>query len=164
MHIPCLLGLKPLHCLGLDAFTLSTLLAVRAWAGRHALTGARAQAAGTSCELYIKVDSMDSWTVQRQQGAADEVKRKVGEALLLIKTGMPQTYEAIQRRAAVQGAGVYTLVRRAVRGEANCFWAMEGGRVVGTPFAASHPVMAVVAQGLVQFGCAHVCILAEVSQ
>lgn len=83
--------------------------------------------------------------------------------LQLIKTRMPQTYEQITRKAKQQGNGVYTLVRRGLRGEANCFWAMEAGQVVGTPFEAKHPVSAVMAQALVQFGCAHVCTIAEVA-
>lgn len=100
---------------------------------------------------------MDSWTVQKQQGAAKDVD----EELRMIKTAMPQTYESIQRKAAQLGNGVYSMVRRGVMGRPNCFWAMEGGQVVGTPFADSHPVAAVVAQSLVQFGSAHVCIIAE---
>lgn len=100
---------------------------------------------------------MDSRTLQKQQGAAVNE----GDVLLMIKTAMPQTYQAIQRKAGQFGNDVYRLVRLGIRGQASCFYAWEGGRVVGTPFASTHPVMAVVAQGLVQFGCAHVCIIAE---
>lgn len=100
---------------------------------------------------------MDSRTVQKQQGAAVNE----GEVLQMIKTAMPLTYRSIQNKAAQFGNDVYRLVRLGIRGQANCFWAMEGGRVVGTPFASTHPVAAVAAQGLVQFGCAHVCIVAE---
>ena len=102
---------------------------------------------------------MDSWTVSKQQGAAVEAKRKEGEALLLIKTRMPETYAAIQAKAAQQGNGVYTLVRRGIRGQANCFWATEAGHVVGTPF--NQGVQAEAAQAMVRFGCAYVCILAD---
>lgn len=84
-----------------------------------------------------------------------------GEVLQMIKTAMPLTYRSIQNKAAQFGNDVYRLVRQGIRGQANCFWAMEGGRVVGTPFASTHPVAAVVAQALVQFGSAHVCIIAE---
>lgn len=104
---------------------------------------------------------MDSRTLQEQQGAASQAK--VAELLQLIKTRMPQTYEQITRKAQHQGKGVYVLVRRGLRGEPNCFWAMEAGQVVGTPFAATHPVSALMAQALVQFGCAHVCTIAEVT-
>lgn len=82
--------------------------------------------------------------------------------LQLIKTRMPETYDQITRKAQEQGKGVYALVRRGLRGEPNCFWAMEAGHVVGTPFAASHPIQAVMAQAIVSFGCAHVCTIAEV--
>lgn len=104
---------------------------------------------------------MDSRTVQGQQGAASQ--SKVAELLGVIKTRMPQTYEQIKRKASEQGDEVYGLVRRGLRGEVNCFWAMEAGQVVGTPFAQDHPISAVVAQSLVAFGCAHVCIIAEVA-
>lgn len=103
---------------------------------------------------------MDSWTAQSQQGAAEEAKRKEVEALLLIKTRMPETYAAIQEKAAQYGNQVYTLVRHGIRGKANAFWAMEAGHVVGTPFS-GHSAQAVTAEALVRFGCAHVCIIAE---
>lgn len=103
---------------------------------------------------------MDSRTVQGQQGAASQSRE--AELLQLIKTRMPQTYEQITRKAKVQGNGVYTLVRRGLRGDSNCFWAMEAGHVVGTPFEATHPVSAVMALSMVKFGCAHVCTIAEV--
>lgn len=77
----------------------------------------------------------------------------------LIQTRMPETYAQIKRRAAQDGNGVYGLVRRGIRGQAGCFWAMEAGQVVGTPFGAQ--VSAQVAAAMVQFGCAHVCIIAE---
>ena len=105
---------------------------------------------------------MDSRTHQTLQGAAGLSIAKENGLLQLIKTSMPDTYDQIQRKATAQGNDVYGLVRRGLRGEANCFWAMERGHVVGTPFAATHKVAATVAQSLVQFGCAHVCILAEV--
>lgn len=132
-------------------------------AGRAVGTGALAHGqAGKSHDLYTKrVDSMDSRTVQSQQGAASQ--SKVAELLGVIKTRMPETYDQIKRKASEQGDEVYGLVRRGLRGEANCFWAVEAGQVVGTPFAQDHPISAVVAQALVQFGCAHVCIIAEVA-
>lgn len=102
---------------------------------------------------------MNKGQVEKQQGAAEEAKRKEGEALLLIKTRMPETYAAIQAKAAQQGNGVYTLVRRGIRGQANCFWATEAGHVVGTPF--NQGVQAEAAQAMVRFGCAYVCILAD---
>lgn len=103
---------------------------------------------------------MDSRTLQTQQGAADEAKRKELETLALIKTAMTETYASIQKKAQQSGNAVFTLVRHGIRGKANCFWAMEAGYVVGTPFS-SHSAQAVAAQALVRFGCAHVCIIAE---
>jgi hypothetical protein len=64
------------------------------------------------------------------QGQADQVAR----GLHTIKTRMPKLYEAIQARAVSEPA-VYVLVRRGLRGEANCFYGCEAGHVVGTPFA-----------------------------
>lgn len=105
---------------------------------------------------------MDSRTDQRLQGAAYQSNSEIEALIAKIKTKMPMTYEQIQRKAQLQGDRVFRLVRRGLRGEVNCFWAMEAGHVVGTPFEASHPVSSVMAQALVQFGCAHVCTIAEV--
>lgn len=58
----------------------------------------------------------------------------VQEQLAQIKAHMPETYASIQRKAREIGAAAFALVRRGVRGEVNCFYAMEGGRVTGTPF------------------------------
>jgi len=74
-----------------------------------------------------------------------------------IKTFMPETYKSIQAKAQEIGNDAYTLVRRGLRGEPNCFYAFERGRVVGTPFAKTD-VMAETAKYMVNFGCAHVCI------
>ena len=52
-----------------------------------------------------------------------------------IKDYMPAVYAAIKARAEVVGNGAFELVRRGLRGEPGCFWALEGGRVVGTPFS-----------------------------
>ena len=53
-----------------------------------------------------------------------------------IKAHMPKTYLAIQDKAEVVGRVAFTLVRQAIKGQPNCFWAMEAGHVVGTPFQA----------------------------
>ena len=71
-----------------------------------------------------------------------------------IKDYMPAVYAAIKARAAVVGNGAFELVRRGLRGEPGCFWALEGGRVVGTPFY-GHPVMTEVGKALVEFGCVY---------
>ena len=76
-----------------------------------------------------------------------------------IKAYMPETYASIQAKAQVVGNVAYELVRRGLRGEANCFYAFERGRVVGTPFSL-HEISRDVAQYMVTLGCAHVCIFA----
>lgn len=88
-------------------------------------------------------------------GAA--TKQDVSAQLAEIRDHMPAVYAAIKARAAEAGNGTFELVRRALRGERGCFWAIEGGRVVGTPFY-GHPVMNEVGKALVQYGCAYVCI------
>lgn len=77
---------------------------------------------------------MDTLTTR----SAEDVQR----GLATIKNRMPNTYEYInaqakEREVFVDGkvaSEVYALVKRGLRGEANCFWAMEAGYVVGTPF------------------------------
>ena len=90
-----------------------------------------------------------------ETGAAK--KQDVSAQLAEIRDYMPEVYAAIKAKAAEMGNVAFELVRRALRGEAGCFWAIEGGRVVGTPFY-GHPVMEQVGKALVQFGCAYVCI------
>ena len=76
-----------------------------------------------------------------------------------IKLHMPETYASIKAKAEAIGNDAFVLVRRGLRGEANCFYSFEGGRVVGTPFAQGE-ITRDVAQYMVTFGCAHVCIWA----
>lgn len=75
----------------------------------------------------------------------------VEQQIAEIKAHMPEVYKGIQAKAAQIGKPAYALVRRGLRGEPNCFFAFERGRVVGTPFNVTN-VMAVVAQNMVQFG------------
>ena len=81
----------------------------------------------------------------------------MADGLALIKGRMPQTYKLVQDRAMRMGKQVFALVRRGLRGEANCFWAMEAGYVVGTPFK-DQEVERDIAQLMVQFGAVHVVI------
>lgn len=74
-----------------------------------------------------------------------------------IKQYMPETYKSIKERAYQVGNDTYTLVRRGLRGEPNCFYAIEHGRVMGAPFAVSG-VTDLIARQMVEFGCAYVCI------
>lgn len=77
-------------------------------------------------------------------------REQVNEQLQVIKTCMPRTYADIQARAAEQGKAVFALVRRALRGEPGCFYAVEAGHVVGTPF--DQPVTVEAAQLMLRFG------------
>jgi uncharacterized Fe-S cluster-containing radical SAM superfamily enzyme len=77
-----------------------------------------------------------------------------------IKRFMPETYKTIKAKAEAIGNEAFVLVRSGLRGEANMFYAFEGGRVVGTPFSLVD-VARDIAQIMVTFGCTHVCIWAE---
>ena len=77
-----------------------------------------------------------------------------------IKRYMPETYKSIKAKAAAIGNDAFVLVRRGLRGEANCFYAVEAGRVVGAPFNLSE-VNRDIAQYMVTFGLSCVCIWAE---
>lgn len=74
-----------------------------------------------------------------------------------IKRYMPEVYQCIQAKAAEIGTEAFTLVRRGLRGEVNCFYAFEGGRVMGTPFSTG-PIPEKVAAMMVEFGVAMCCI------
>lgn len=80
-----------------------------------------------------------------------------------IKAHMPEVYQSIQAKAAAIGKPAFALVRRGLRGEANCFYAFERGRVVGTPFNQTD-VMAEIAKYMVQFGCSHIVVWAGEGQ
>lgn len=83
------------------------------------------------------------------------VEKKVAE----IKAHMPETYKSIQSMAAEIGRDAYSLVRKGLRGESNCFYAIEAGRVMGTPFTLD--VQRDVAQQMVRWGATHVVIWAD---
>jgi hypothetical protein len=85
----------------------------------------------------------------------------IDEQLKTIRTKMPETYKEINKRVAASGNGVFALVRKGLRGEANCFWAMEAGYVMGTPF--TQGIQKEVAKYMVEFGCAQVCIFQNTS-
>lgn len=95
------------------------------------------------------MDTMDTVT-------DDEVKATTDR----IKAQMPETYRSIQAKAKEIGKGAFGLVRRSIKGEANCFWACERGIVVGTPFNEGE-IARDVAQLMVQFGSTFVCIWAK---
>lgn len=96
---------------------------------------------------------MDTGTASKGETVSIE------DQIALIKARMPAVYGAIQSKAGEIGKQAFGLVRRGLKGEANCFYAFEKGHTVGTPF--SHGAMPPeVAQMMVQFGCAFVCIWA----
>ena len=85
-----------------------------------------------------------------------EVATKVAE----IKANMPETYKAIQDKAKVQGNEAYAQVRRGLRGEPNCFFAIERGWKMGTPFNITD-IQADVALRMVQFGVDYAMVWME---
>ena len=90
-------------------------------------------------------------------------KTDVDRGLELIKGRMPSTYAAIKARAGAVGSVAFALVRRGLAGQPNMFWAMEGGYVVGTPFA-GQAIERDVAYNMVTFGVDHVCIFGLANQ
>jgi hypothetical protein len=88
-----------------------------------------------------------------------EQQRLITAGIAEIKAHMPDVYQAIQDHAALIGKPAFTLVRRGLKGEKNCFYAFERGRVVGTVFAGPHEgLMKELATNLVQFGVKHVAM------
>lgn len=77
----------------------------------------------------------------------------------VIRECMPLTYQAIQDKAKVEGKDVFALVRRALRGEPNCFYAIEAGHVVGAPFNLEG-VGPEIAKLMCQFGFSHLVMWA----
>ena len=82
-----------------------------------------------------------------QQMTREEVEAQVQ----VIKAHMPQTYRSIQARAQSHGRSAYAQVRAAIAGQPDQFYAIEGGRVMGTPFTAED-IKADLALAMVQFG------------
>lgn len=86
----------------------------------------------------------------------------VDQQIAEIKTHMPEVYKSIQAKAAEVGKVAYAYVRRGLRGEPNCFYAFERGRVVGTPFSVTD-IQSVVAMHMVTFGCSSCLIWPELA-
>jgi len=89
---------------------------------------------------------MDTRTAEKP-GQQVDVQARVQ----LIKAQMPETYASIVAKAGEIGNEAYALVRRGLRGEPNCFYAMERGHVVGAPFNLPN-LPDDVARLLLQFG------------
>ena len=90
------------------------------------------------------------------------MSKTVDQQIADIKAHMPETYKAIQAKATEIGKPAFALVRRGLRGEANCFYAFERGHVVGTPFSLAD-ITRDIAQYMVTFGVSHVCVWAAPS-
>lgn len=101
---------------------------------------------------------MDTWTHKEPGQQVD-----VNALIEVIKNQMPQTYQSIKDKANESGKEAYALVRRGLKGEANCFWAMEAGHVMGTPFNLVG-IGADIAHLMCQFGCRHVVMWATPAQ
>ncbi|MDP9902626.1 hypothetical protein [Variovorax ginsengisoli] len=93
---------------------------------------------------------------------AEKQKAEEGRQIKLIRDSLPGVHQAIRERAAVEGNDVYATVRRGLRGEPDCFYAFEGGRIVGTPFATT--VTADLAAQIVQFGATFLFMLAPTAR
>lgn len=87
---------------------------------------------------------------------SDELAAQADKQIATIKASMPGVYGAVQAKAEEIGREAFALVRRGARGEPNCFYAFEGGRVVGTPF--DQEVTPEVAQLIVRFGATFLCM------
>lgn len=93
---------------------------------------------------------MDTWT--------DAQRMLIEQGQQLIKGKMPRTYAKIRAEASKDGR-VWSLVRRGLAGEPNCFWATEDGQTVGAPFVGAVGLDWAVRQ-MAEFGCPYVCTLA----
>jgi hypothetical protein len=103
------------------------------------------------------MDTMDTRTAE--QGPAVDVQARLNE----IKAHMPMTYREIQDKAKAIGNDAFRYVRHGVSGQANKFYAVERGRVVGTPFDLPG-VSDEVARIVVQFGCEFLIMWAPEAQ
>ena len=106
---------------------------------------------------------MDTSAKSVQQSRAENQAVDVRMMVEDIRRHMPETYQSIQRRAVGGAADTFALVRLALRGEPDCFYAIERGRVAGTPFALEG-VTADVAAHMVQWGCTWVCIWPDATE
>lgn len=86
-----------------------------------------------------------------------EEAARVAASLETIKSHMPQTYAEIQAQARAHGNVVFGDVRAGLRGVPDRFYAIEAGRVMGTPFS-RQDVTAELALLMVQFGVSHLVV------
>lgn len=83
-------------------------------------------------------------------------KTRIDFQLKTIKDHMPNTYAEIQSKARTIGRAAFALVRHAASGRPNCFYAVEAGHVVGTPF--DQIKCAEAALLMVRFGSTFLCM------
>lgn len=108
---------------------------------------------------------MDSQPPSTKPGAAapsnGALELLVKQRLETMKRHMPRTMECIEDRVHHFGPEARALVRRGLRGEHGCFYAIEGGHVMGTPMGVDRATLQELGEFMVIFGCAHVCIWPE---
>lgn len=107
----------------------------------------------TAAQIKQELEFVQRWLGEQTLPTDENLK------LAQIKADMPETYKSIQAKAAAMGKPAFALVRRGLRGEANCFYAFERGHVVGTPFNLVE-ITRDIAQYMVTFGVTHACIWA----
>lgn len=105
---------------------------------------------------------MDTRTPPQHQGAAAPnhaaLELVVRDKLETMKQCMPRTMECIEDRVQHFGPEARALVRRALRGERGCFYAIEGGHVMGNPVGLDGGTLQALGDHVVILGCSHVCI------
>lgn len=100
---------------------------------------------------------MDTRTTS--QATANDVRAGLEE----IKTHMPETYRQIQAKANEIGRVAYAHVRGSLAGQPNRFYAIERGRVIGTPFDIPE-VRDEIAALIVEWGCTFLIMWAPPGQ
>ena len=88
------------------------------------------------------------------QTEAAMTNEQLAKEIAEIKAYMPKTYAYIK---AQQGE---RMAKRGLKGEPNCFYAIEAGRVKGTPFNVT-TAQAEMAALMVQFGVSFMCELMQ---
>lgn len=96
-------------------------------------------------------------------GSAVKGPQQVEHQVAEIKAYMPETYKAIQAKAELIGRDAYAHVRQGLAGKPNRFYAIEAGRVVGTPFDLPG-VADELARVIVQFGVSFLIMWAPEAQ
>jgi len=86
----------------------------------------------TSVYLSGRLDGQEN---QGAAMAADSEAERVAQQVAEIKATMPGIYRLIQDKAEDIGRPAYSLVRRSLAGEPDCFFAWDKRRAIGTPFS-----------------------------